>query len=156
MRADAALREARERSRRLRAAIDGIEALFPLSGIGWADRTYDPSPEDPLQAFKLDLVAQAVEAVEQATMLLLGRPLPPPARFDARSFDAAARARIADVLAADAERTAYLRLCDAVRVAADTLRPLLARDTVAHGGLPSGFPDSTTRGVPMEPGSPAA
>lgn len=156
MRADAALREARERQRRLRAAIDGIEALFPLSGIGWNTRVYDPAPEDPLQAFKLDLVAQAVEAVEQATMLLLGRPLPAVVRFDPQAFDAAARARIANVLAADPERAAYLRLCDAMLAAAVTLRPLLALGTSMHGLSPSGFPDPATRGFPMEPGGPAA
>ena len=156
MRADAALREARERQRRLRAAIDGIEALFPLSGIGWTTRVYDPSPEDPLQAFKLDLVAQAVEAVEQATMLLLGRPLPPVVRFDPRTFDAAARTRIAEVLAADAERAAYLRLCDAMLAAAVTLRPLQALSPSMHSLASSGFPDPAMRGLPMEPGGPAA
>ena len=155
MRGDAALRQARERSRRLRAVIDGIEALFPVPGLHWGERVYDPLPGDPLQAFKLDLIAQAVEAVAQATMLLLGRPVAPVERFDPHAFDTDAHARIAQVLAGDPERAAYMRLCDAMRDAAATLRPMLAPGAHASAVV-SGFPDPATRGLPMEPGCPTA
>lgn len=151
MKTETALRQARERSRRLRSVIDGIEALFPMPGFHWGERVYDPLPDDPLHTFKLDLVAQAVEAVAQATMLLLGRPVPPAERFDPRSFDAAAHTRIAQVLADDPECATYMRLCDAMLAAAATLRPLLA--SARSSSLPlSDFPDPATRGSPMDQG----
>lgn len=150
MKRDATLREAQARRQRLRAAIDGIEALFPLSGFTWGASVYEPHADDPLRTFKLDLVAQAVDAVEQATMQLLGRPVPSRGRFQASAFDAARRARVADALATDPQRAEYLRLCDAIVVAAAALRAQGAAVEGLSMAAASEFSDPAPRDPPME------
>ena len=152
MKRDATLREAQARRQQLRAAIDGIEALFPLSGFTWGASAYEPHADDPLRTFKLDLVAQAVDAVEQATMHLLRRPVPASARFRANAFDAAQRARVADALAADPQRAEYLRVCDAIVVAAAALRALGPAADALSIAATSEFSDPALRDPPMEQG----
>lgn len=103
--------------RLLKAAIFRIEHLL-MPGRFWQTHCIgEPRPGEPHAAFKQALIEQAVAAVEQATMRLLGKPAP------AFVPTAAALAeRAADLLVGDAEYDDYLELADAT----EDLRVLLA------------------------------
>ncbi|TXH70942.1 MAG: hypothetical protein E6Q88_07995 [Lysobacteraceae bacterium] len=105
-------------SRLLKAAIFRIEHLLMPSVQFWRKHAIgQPHSDDPHVAFKQALIEQAVAAVEQATMRLLGKSARVIAVPGATHVD-----RIADVLAGDVEADDYLELADAT----EDLRILLA------------------------------